>query len=792
MRTLIMLLLVLSSAPLALGQSYPQWGDLASGPFKVGFRVEQVYDYSRTFRAPIGFNGAQAAEPVYRPVQIGIWYPVPDDVTGPALPYKEYLYLWRTEQAFGPVSAAEKEATLREFQGRSAWRQYLGTPLAESEWQTILDTPTAAIHDAKPASGPFPLVLYINATYFHNVDIEYLVSHGYVVASVRNVGIDPALTRFCCNDPQDVEAYVEDLAFVHAYMRAFDFVDPEQVAFAGPTASTAGIGLQMRNVNLKAIVAWEYETAPSVQALPFYDVAKVRIPILAMNSGERKEGQNGLSSYRYADRYAIQFEDLRHADVYALFHKFSPERIAEQHRPARLVSGYDAMTRYTRRFLDAYMKRDEGAQAWLYQFAQESAPNQTRFRWPAEPAPPLEYEFTALLEQDVAEAESLYWAVALRDPSYRPFVDHRLRRIGRQHVRAGRLEEAIAIYKMIAHSYPDAPEAQRDLGLAYAAAQHSEEAKQHLYRAWALDPTNQALQDRYVQVAASGPPGRNQPTFTYDATRKQGVLFGGFGDEGALMDTWIWDGKQWVQKAISGPSARGSHAATFDAKREQVVLFGGVHSGTRLGDTWLWDGTTWSQASVDGPPARSSHQVVYDAARGQVVLFGGNSDAGLLGDTWLWDGTTWMERAVRGPSPRKQHQMVYDMARQRVVLFGGSDSTGYRGDTWSWDGEQWSRVTEAGPPARDHHGIAYDAASQAVVLFGGWNGGYLGDTWQLRDEIWNSVAMNGPSPRGGKPAMLTWEDGSIVLYGGGNAQGWLRDLWRWRGGQWSRVEPILP
>lgn len=793
MRTLIVTFVGLSMVSAVVGQPYSQWGELEPGPYKVGFQVEQVYDYSRTFRMPVDFSGVRAPEPVYRPVQISIWYPASNDGEGLPVRYKEYLYLWRTEQDFAPLTEAQREATLREFRGRSAWRQYLNTPLTDGEWQQVLDTPTAALRDAQPAPGAFPLVLHINATYFHNVDVEYLASHGYVIASVRNVGVDPASTRFCCNDPQDIEAYTEDLAFVHQHMRRFSFVDPKNVAFAGPTASTAGLGFQMRNGNLKAIVGWEFEPAASVEALPFYDVAKVRLPILAMNSEERATGQDGLVSYHYADRYAVQFEGLRHADVYALFHKLWPERVADRRHPSRLINGYDAMTRYTHRFLAAFVKGDEEHLAWVDQFAQEDGTDQKRSYLPGDLTPPLEYEFTALLEQDVAQAESLYWAVAVRDPNRRLFEDHRLRRIGRQHLRAGRHDEALAVYKMIAHSYPDSPEAQHDLGMAYASANQTEEAKHHLQQAWARDPTNLAFRDRYMQVAALGPSGRNQPTLTFDAARQQGVLFGGFGSDGALNDTWLWDGTAWHQRVVdNAPPARGSHAAAFDLANEKVIVFGGVGGGVRFGDTWLWDGDHWTQAASLGPPARSSHQMTYDASRNQVLLFGGNSDDGLLGDTWLWDGATWMQQHVLGPSPRKQHQMVYDAAHQRIVLFGGSDAQGYQGDTWVWEGAQWTLIAETGPPARDHHGLGYDAKHETVVLFGGWNGTYLGDTWTLNGQMWVPDTSSGPSPRGGKPAMVSWGNQGLIVYGGGNAEGMLRDLWRRHDGHWSLVYPSHP
>lgn len=61
----------------------------------------------------------------------------------------------------------------------------------------------------------------------------------------------------------------------------------------------------------------------------------------------------------------------------------------------------------------------------------------------------------------------------------------------------------------------------------------------------------------------------------YDSLRGRVVLFGGAITNGALGDTWEWDGTDWTQMATSGPSRRYGHALAYDSRRQRVVLFGG-------------------------------------------------------------------------------------------------------------------------------------------------------------------------------------------------------------------------
>lgn len=143
---------------------------------------------------------------------------------------------------------------------------------------------------------------------------------------------------------------------------------------------------------------------------------------------------------------------------------------------------------------------------------------------------------------------------------------------------------------------------------------------------------------------------------------------------------------QTMWQTIEQPVARASHSGAFDDDRKVLVIYGGFGTNARLTDTWEWDGRVWQNHPMAGAPAAGGRSMVYHTRRRRVVLF----DYQL--QPWEWDGRTWTQlaTAVRPPA-RSEFDLAYDSARDRVVLFGGSTSAGLpMNDTWEWDGTTWA------------------------------------------------------------------------------------------------------
>ncbi len=224
---------------------------------------------------------------------------------------------------------------------------------------------------------------------------------------------------------------------------------------------------------------------------------------------------------------------------------------------------------------------------------------------------------------------------------------------------------------------------------------------------------------------ATPTPRRQFTAIAFDSGRGRVVLFGGETINGALADTWEWDGSSWTARTPAmSPPARDRHALAYDVSRQRVVLFGGSVGGVARADTWEWDGTTWSERTpASSPPPETRHTLAYDGARQRVVLFND------WGQTWEWNGSTWtgpLAPASPSPSVRSKGVLAYDTARHRVVLYGGFRVTSVNSlnDTWEWDGASWlERSTVTAPEPSYQIAMASDDVNQQLLLvtdYGTW------------------------------------------------------------------------
>ena len=76
------------------------------------------------------------------------------------------------------------------------------------------------------------------------------------------------------------------------------------------------------------------------------------------------------------------------------------------------------------------------------------------------------------------------------------------------------------------------------------------------------------------------------------------LLFGGFAGT-MLGDTWLFDGATWREvRDANGPSPRGGvPAMTYDSDLGKVLMYGGWGDNGALRDLWEWDGA-WSPVEV--------------------------------------------------------------------------------------------------------------------------------------------------------------------------------------------------
>jgi len=309
-----------------------------------------------------------------------------------------------------------------------------------------------------------------------------------------------------------------------------------------------------------------------------------------------------------------------------------------------------------------------------------------------------------------------------------------------------------------------------------------------------------------VQARTDAPSVRSGAAMISDSDHGNVVLFGGFGGDGFLGDTWIrTDGGAWSQlQPATSPAGRFASSIAYDTQHHQTVLFGG-QSGPSSGcsplpdqlnqnhlcsDTWTFDGSGWTrQPAPTSPPFRSLAAMAYDADTNQTVLYGGFSDQNTLGDTWTWDGITWTQQSPNTSPPALEGAVMgWDALHHQLILFGGEgngpNGPQYFNETWTWDGSNWQQLQPPkSPPPLHAASMSFDpVAGGLVVVFGQGSGpgtfGTYSDSWLWDGTTWTQLqTTNFPPPRYFASAAYDSTLQSVVIFGGGGDDGYLDDTW---------------
>jgi hypothetical protein len=348
-------------------------GSLVPGPHAVGFKAIHTYDLSRPpIRDP---ETSTAAAAPGRAMQILVWYParpeMPVGGTSPAAPMTlgDYAAHLSQEIDFSPLTPQRIALGRRKLE--SDLVDWGADPRRlEAVLDTLLATRGEARAGASPAEARFPLVIYpaYRAPATNSILAEHLASHGFVVASTTTKGtseteLDVALTG--------IESMTLDLAFVLATMNREPNVDASRVGLIGSGISaTACFALRMRNPAIDALVSLDGGViTPSedrmIRATPYYDVAAVRIPILAIWAPHPDVDPRRLEVYRYSDRTVLGFPRMKeqYFQNKGALEGISPGLLGEPREGAR--EGSEWASRYVTRFLAAMLADDADSRVFL-------------------------------------------------------------------------------------------------------------------------------------------------------------------------------------------------------------------------------------------------------------------------------------------------------------------------------------------------------------------------------------------------------------------------------------------
>jgi dienelactone hydrolase len=479
MRVLLLLLALLGTPTASFAGSNLTRHNPA-GPYAVGLRVVEQYDFARAYR---GDTNVETGKPITgeraRPIQTLVWYPAAKG-SGQSLTVGDYAKLGATADDFGH-QPAERVAIQAKFVAAAV------ATLPSDRAKAELAAPMQAHRDAAPATGKFPVVIYapsFNAEAYENADLcEYLASHGYLVIASPSLG---QASRGMSTDLEGVETQVADIEFLIGYVHGLPQADTGRLAVAG--YSWGGLANAMaaaKDSRIRALVTldgsvryWPDIVKQSQYLVPARATAPMLYVAAAPKSVEETAAdvnmdQSFLAKMKYADLYKITMHPYVHANFSVMF----GQRLMAD-------SGYGAYDKdelsvangwvetYVRRFLDAYLKGDAASRAFLdTPVAMTGAPRHLLAVDVAKStgAPPTRAAFAAALHQaGVEKALATYQEFKTRDPGFE-IAEPELNRWGYRRLAAGDTRMAVGVLKLATELHPDSWNAFDSLGEAYAA-----------------------------------------------------------------------------------------------------------------------------------------------------------------------------------------------------------------------------------------------------------------------------------------------------------------------------------
>ncbi len=501
------LLLFLTSLAAAQAPPYFHFTE-QPGRFPVGLKVVDQYDYTRTFLPVTDPLGKPTTAERARPIQTLIWYPaVPSSAK--KMTVGDYTQLLATETTF------DKPHISADWQG---WIKAMTPTLADPIW---------SIRDAAPAPGRYPVVIYapsFSAMAWENADLcEYLASHGYVVIASPDMG---ATTRGMTPDIPGIEAEANDISFLISYSRTLPDTDPTEITVAGFSwGGISNLFAAARDNRIKALVALDGSMryfAGLIKQSGYVHPDQMTIPLIYFAQGEitiedqarsmtskDSEGPNVLNQWTHGDLLTVHDLALIHVEHSSMYQRneemwksFGGVQKADYGREFG-IPGYAWDARYVLHFLNAYLKHDPEALAWLKKSpAENGAPPHlltANFR-PASGLPAtLESLRIHASEEGFEKLSEAYASLHKDDSNFKP-ADNALQSWSTQLVDTNHLSEATSVLKLACQLYPESSDDEEALGEAYQMENQPQPAVAAFQSALKLNPTNTDAQTHLKEL----------------------------------------------------------------------------------------------------------------------------------------------------------------------------------------------------------------------------------------------------------------------------------------------------
>jgi tetratricopeptide (TPR) repeat protein len=472
------------------------------GSHAVGLKVVEQYDFSRTYRPVTDDLGRPYTKERARPLQTLIWYPA-EKSTGKPMTVADYVDLLATETSFGDP---HRDVSVE------YWHSHVAPSLGSVLW---------AVRDAKLASGRFPVVIYapgFSDVASENADLcEYLASHGYVVIASPDMG---ETTRSMTADLAGTSTQARDISFLIGYAQTLPNTDMSEVAVVGfSLGGLSNVVAAARDNRIDALVSldgaaryWpkrvkEGDVHPEQMTLPwlFFTGGGPSLEELAAGGRDFLTGifdaPNVLNAWTHGDLVTVHMLGMAHTEFASMFQRNeqmwkspSPENLKADYEREDGYTSYTWVARYTLQFLNAYLKHDAAALAYLKRKpAENGVPKHfmsADFRAAQGVPASLEAFRAALGRQGFDHAGDIYAEMRREKPEFK-LNEEAINSWAYRLMEENHLPEATELLKLNVQMYPESFNVYDSLGEAYMKAGQKELAIQNYEKSLQLNPKNQ-------------------------------------------------------------------------------------------------------------------------------------------------------------------------------------------------------------------------------------------------------------------------------------------------------------
>jgi dienelactone hydrolase len=486
---------------------------LAPGPHAVGFTTLAEFDATRTWLATRNYRGEFTADSRGRPVLVNVWYPAAPHARGKPMSFSAYVVQSAPPELRALAAAMEERS-----------RQNLEGAVAAEQRQTLRALPVRARAHPRPAPGPFPVVLYfggLNAEINANFLIgEFLASHGYVFASISQVGASdqsPAQSR----EPDDIELAVRDMEFALGLLVRQTNADRARIFVMGHSVGAVQAAvLAARNGNVRAMVGLDgtYGFAGSSQVLMNahgFSAQRLRAPVLDLRRAQGEQDarldDTAIASLRHSERDVVQLQHMHHSD-FTSFAVIADEFAIPTH--ARYAGsgwdrhtgrrGYETAGEIVLAFLEEQIRQAPAAEAHMR--AVIARGDAAHSHLAALPAPLSPEEALELAASDDGERARSWLRSCAGDASVAACVNaERFNSTGYERLGRGQPREALTLFQIVAWANPRSANAEDSLADAWLALGEKAAARAAIQRSIelaALDPSlAPAARDSFIADA---------------------------------------------------------------------------------------------------------------------------------------------------------------------------------------------------------------------------------------------------------------------------------------------------